>query len=152
MADAPCDAGNRQQGANSLFIPWKKTDCIVLVSVKYFCYWNWRSFPVGWAYLNSALPHTVSPGVSNPSGRGDGRFGYGVSPPWRGKDWWGISAFTSRGAFLIPSGALTFAFTFTDDFLCYLVASTYVRIIRFRNHQLADGNMRSASRKTRMVN
>lgn len=35
---------------------------------------------------------------------------------------------------LIPSGALTFAFTFTDDFFCYLVASTYVRIIRFRNH------------------
>lgn len=29
---------------------------------------------------------------------------------------------------------ISFAFTFTDDFFCYLVASTYVCIIRFGNH------------------
>lgn len=51
-----------------------------------------------------------------------------------------------------PSAAPTFAFTFTDDFLCYLVAPAYVGIIRLRNHQLADRNMRSVRRKTYAVN
>lgn len=38
------------------------------------------------------------------------------------------------GLFFTLLVALTFAFTFTDDFFSYLVASTYVCIIRFGNH------------------
>lgn len=68
----------------------------------------------------------------------------------QGQEYWNSHP-SLPGLVLTPS-ALTFAFTFTDDFLCYLVASAYVGIIRLRNHQLADRNMRSVRKKTHPVN
>lgn len=102
-------------------------------------------------YLNSVLMHT---GVPSAPGREDERFRCGNSAPKEGKT--GQEYLNPHpslpGLAFTPSAALTFAFTFTDDFLCYLVASAYVGIIRLRNHQLADRNMRSVNRKTHPVN
>lgn len=102
-------------------------------------------------YLNSVLMHT---GVPSAPGREDERFRCGNSAPEEGKtgqEYWNPHP-SLPGLAFTPSAALTFAFTFTDDFLCYLVASAYVGIIRLRNHQLADRNMRSVNRKTHPVN
>ena len=75
-------------------------------------------------------------GISSVSGSGDDRFRYGDSPSWRGKDCqkYGHSHPREPLLFFTHPVALTFAFTFADDFFCYLVASTYVCIVRFGNH------------------